>query len=232
MKHALSALALAALAGASAPTLAAMAPLASAQIDWTTFKVELFDLDPDDAISPSLSFTNHSSGAWANLGEDWSSDLARDWTTPISATRGPFTASAEGDGLEAAAYGGPGSGSVERGAIFTLSPMTRAEFSVYGSAEIQPGLGYHASSFGISTWGIGLSDQNSSGSIVAYAWILPAAASGVVNASFLNLTGAPLDGYMNAGIYFTTPVPEAYALMLPGLGLVVWMARHRKRQSA
>lgn len=227
MKHTVTALTLAALAGASTPALAL--PIASAQMDWATFSVHLHDLNPWDAISPSITFNRRESYAHADAysitGSSWF--MVHSWTTPILAADGLLTASADESGLMAMASSGPGYAYAEREGEFTLSPYTRVLFSVYSTVmAATPG---SSADTWLSTWGPGASGtgRQHTSSELHISW--PGSSSGMLSATFTNQTNAPMVGNLSgrASVYAPIPEPGTYALMLAGLSLVGWMVRRR-----
>jgi len=225
-----------ALFGLSAQAQAEMAPAAEASIDWSQFKVTLFDLDPADNIGPLLSWDDEQGSVWAHDYNTWDHVSASDWTSPISASLGAASASADSDFFLVASItgGGYGTSNTYRNGEFTLSAKTLAVFSAPAMAAINGSQGsYAVAQLSVSGPGaFGSGHQNAHSLVDAYDWdwgpVL--SDSGILNVSFVNLTNGNLAGQFHASAYAAAPIPEpeAYALLLAGLGLVGWMARRRQ----
>jgi len=229
MKHTLTTLALVGMVGVSGQAVAVSAPLASATIDWSSFTVTLYSLNPE--FTPTISFSDEYTYIHADNSSGLVYDYAYDWTTSLSAISGPAEAMADATALHAATFG-VGIASSFRQAGFTLSPMTLAVFSAYASAEIAGGIDASAN-VSLGTSGPGASGsgwQHSYAYIHLSDWGGIYSDSGTLTTSFLNLTGGDMAGNLYANAYASAPIPEpeTYALMLAGLGLVGWMARRRR----
>lgn len=214
----------------------AVAPIAEASFNWSTFSYQLFDLDPLDGIEASLTWGFQGSLTDTSAGNY---DSAYDWTSPVESANGISVASATESAVGVSYYGYETSnllgGMAQRYGAFTLSAMTLVLFRVEGSVSVA----------GVSDAGAGadaslqlsVSDYNSDPSYFSYSNLFVSTVfgvpnkSGVLTTSFVNFTESDLSAQFgaNAQAYVMAPVPEphTYGMLLAGLAVVAQVARRR-----
>ena len=239
-----------ALLSSAAHAVLAPPPVASASIDWSTFEMKVIDTNPTDGIDAVATFTirDRTSDVYASITVPASGSSA-DWTTFLSASDGVASATAQAGSLSAMFSSPPSALNAyavsNRYGYFTLSTNTLVTFSVNASASIDMNVPLNGSAYAwasLQTDGPGFDGadaQHSETSKLVFAQGAgsPLTQSGKLNASFYNGSGGNLDGTVhafaqvnsNGFIAAGVPEPETYALMLAGLGLMVFMARRRIR---
>lgn len=239
MKLAPLTLALATLALQAPSTRAMDLTDALANLDWSGLTITLIDLDPGDAFAPSLTWSDQQTGVSVLVsppGGPATGSTVADWTSPVSVAVSPASAWADAGELGAKIQGiTPATSFAEvfasRYGDFVLSPHTQVSFSLYAIvAAGDPSDVDILASAGISVWGLAGSNFAADG---LSADNLGADASRELVVSFANLTDEARSGHLSANLIlnaFAAPVPEPgiYAMLLAGLGLLGWKARHRE----
>lgn len=228
---------------------AALGPVATADVDWSSFAYQLFDTNPSDGIVPSLVFHNQSSNVYASTTSGASNDTP-DWISSINAVDGIANSGADAAGLSARFLSQPSTlnayASASRYGNFTLTANTVVSFSIGASAYIDTTVPLNGQAYswatlnadGPSPDGLSLGTQHGSGSRLVFAQAsgLPQSDYGTIYAVFLNATGGDMEGTLTAsaqvsssGFIAVVPEPESYAMMLAGLALMGFAARRRLR---
>ncbi len=227
------------------PASATLPTSADAYIDWSTFAIQIIDIN--GGTGGSLSWTFQSSDVYVDAGSSVSNNSA-DWSTPLSAADGVAMANADVSSLQASFSTPPASlnayAQANRYGYFSLTANTMAIFSVEASAYIDMNDPINGDAYawaaldadGVGPFGTDLQHGGTSKLAWAAGAGFPVTDSGKLYATFINLTNADMDGTVHAFtqvnkygvIAVAVPEPETYALMLAGLGLVGFMARRRK----
>lgn len=243
------------LAAPAAPALAA-----SAQASFADFTILLLDTNWADGVSPSLTwdsgnvYTNASlelTGSSPFVGGMSDGSLFSAWNVqqggPSTDGRVTITGAASplfaGGGMLASgnanAPGTSFTSNAYTGGFFTLSPYTIAYFIANGAINTATnGAGESAQArveMSVSTGGDGVAvNQSSASSIVSPS--SNSTESSPLFVSFANLTNGLLWGNFQASVSASgvapVPEPEAYAMLLAGLGLVAGMAKRRRKTAA
>lgn len=215
----------------------AVAPIAEANIDWTSFSYQLFDLDPLDGVAASLTWDIQGSGTTTNV---WNPGSTSDWTSTAQSTNDVSVASATESALNVSYYGYQydylGSSTYRYGS-FTLSAMTLVVFTVDGSVSLA---GVTDPSANAGGWvQLSVNDDDSVPTSYSYSELYLSTyesvlnKSGVLTTSFVNLTESGKTAQMGAlaQLYVNAPVPEphTYGMMLAGLAVMAQVARRRCR---
>ena len=205
-------------------------PPATAFIDWSTFNVQLFDLDLL-ATSPAIAWTNK----WSYVSANSASDSAGDWTSPISALNGVASATADSSEVRAEFSAVPtvlnSSASIYRNGTFTLTANTIAVFTVDVSTSIDMNAPINGSAYAWTYFrvdgngALGTADPLQHSGTESLSWangLGPVSDARTLQATFLNLTGNEMTGTLSAyatvnkyGFIPVVPEPENYAMMLP-----------------
>ncbi|WP_217424528.1 PEP-CTERM sorting domain-containing protein [Nitrogeniibacter mangrovi] len=220
---------------------AALAASSSAQIDWSTFSVELVDLDTLDGTAPSINWTSKYS--WASVTDEAVRDEAPSWTTGVQAAYGTSLAVVNDTSNYAetsTVFGSPflQYGLAERGGYFELSQNTSAIFKVSGKYATQVDNPDET----ISAWiGLFVSGPGEEGSGTQFdgatiGWngyvYTPHSDEGTIAVTFTNLSSSSLSGRLHTEAYASAyvaavPEPESYAMLLAGLSLMGLVVRRR-----
>lgn len=212
----------------------ALGPQFEASMNWGSFEATLFDLDPNDAVTPSLQWTSQTTGASVLMnGTLFTATPANDFTSLVSVDDGLRFAggdasviSASGSGLDqtlffleinAARYG-----------KFTLSPKTRVDFTLPVSASalgIPSGIsflgGMYMSADFTSFDSADITEgQTISGRILSVTFANPdtVEAVGVSFSSGIIINANPVP----------VPEPGVWVLMFAGLGLIATGSMRRR----
>ena len=250
IRHVLAALVVFVGAGGAGAVVPVPSPAATASIEWATFTVQWFGVNGN--LDPMFSFDSGSQSTNVNINFPGPSDVAADWTSPLSVAEGVSFASSSDSTLLSQFTSHPtvpaNGSSASRNGTFTLGINSMVVFSVFASASIDmnapPGGAAYAWAFltaeGPDMFG-GLDRQNSSTQKLVFAEGLgtPLEQSGRLFASFTNLSDGDIVGnlYANAitNSYGGTivivpgiPEPGTYAMLLAGLALLGTVAVRRR----
>lgn len=213
----------------------AAAPVAEANIDWTSFSYQLFDLDPLDGVAASLTWGGQGSSTSAGYFGYSASD---DWSFPLQSADGVSYATANEGGLAAVtssnntvvdAY-------AHRWGDFTLSAKTLVVFSVSGSVSVvgdSDFAAYRSAAVRLNVTGYDIDTYfaSQSGLSVGQYYGGPSNKSGIMSLSFVNLTDSGRTAYMyayaQADAAAPIPEPHTYGLMLAGLAVMSSVVRRR-----
>ena len=231
---------------AALPASAAFAPPATAFIDWSTFNVQLIDVNSSGS---AIAWTSKSSYVDTNS----TSDSAGDWTSSINALDGVASATADASVLRAEFSAVPtglnSSAWLYRDGTFTLTANTIAVFTVDASTSIDMSVPINGSAYAWTYFNVdgnGVLDtvnpvQHSGTESISWASGLgnPVSDARTLQATFLNLTDHEMTGTLSAfatvnkyGFIPVVPEPETYAMMLAGIGVIATIARRRKKPGA
>ena len=224
---------------ASQGTSAGIAPLVEANIDWSSFSVQLIDTDSADAITPSLTWTQLYTRVSTNTGSDSPYD-AWNWSDSLASSQGTAQARADTDLLHAAIDPWPSvfsSASAMRQASFTLSAHTIAVLTV----EANIAMDLPTDKYGYATSYLNLIDSAGSNiqSSNSTIWLYPASTfqskSVTLTTAFANMTGADMNVSLQSEAHASSgavPVPEPldYVLMLTGLVVIFGLVRPGMRR--
>lgn len=134
----------------------AVGPQFEASMNWSGFAVTLSDLDLSDGVTPTLQWTSQTTGASILMNGTLSSAApAADFTSNVSIDDGFRFAGGDGTTLATTGSGLDGTLSfleinAARYGTFTLSPMTKVDFTVPVTASavgVPPGISFLGSLF-------------------------------------------------------------------------------------
>ena len=226
---------------ASAPSAAAYA-----NIDWSTFTVQIIDIN--GGTGGALTWTNgKTSDVNADAG-NYANNSSSDWSTYLSVIDDVASSSTDATSINANFSTSPTSlnayAQANRFGYFTLTANTMAIFSVNANTNIDMSKPLNGDAYawaaldadGVGPFGTDLQHGGTSKIAFAAGVGSPVTDNGKLYATFTNLTAVDMDGTVHAFtqvnkygvIAFAVPEPETYAMMLAGLGLVGFMARRRK----
>jgi hypothetical protein len=246
LKTIAAALCAATLALPSGIALAIVTPPATASIDWSTFSVQVFDMDPSDSITSALTWNYQSTWVSADAGASVSDSAFGSpplaWISTLSVADGVASAMANASSLNAEFSASPASlnawAQSNRDGGFSLTANTLAIFSVDASAYIDMNAPINGSAYAWARLGadgvgpFGTDSQHSYGDKIAWANGVgnpPVTDAGKLYATFTNLTGSGMNGTVfgfatvnRYGFIPVVPEPETWAMLLVGVGLVGW----------
>ncbi|MEW9899159.1 PEP-CTERM sorting domain-containing protein [Chitinivorax sp. PXF-14] len=250
-------LAIAAMLGGASLAAHAATPLsASASIDWSSFTVSIYDINPLDGETPSVNFSDASkwSGAYnfTNLSSVASSDYRSSWTpTPALSAISSFANGYANAGNSDSSISSNANMTAPLADVWNINSYASksANFTINGMAAVVFSAHYsliahddnladdnRANASVIFYSGLTESDGTQYGYSQTSAGITDGSKSGTLRLAFVNTDGTPMHGYFGANATAqvgasVAPVPEPseYLMMLSGLGLVGFAVRRRKQ---
>jgi hypothetical protein len=224
---------------ASQGTSAGITPLVEANIDWSSFSVQLFDTDTADAVTPSLTWTQLYTRVSTNTGSD-SLYEAWNWSDSLASSQGTAQAQADANLLQAAIDPWPSvfsTASAMRQASFTLSAHTIAVLTVEASIAMD----LPTDKYGYATSYLNLIDSAGSNiqSSNSTIWLYPAGTfqrkSVTLTTPFANMTGVDMNVSLQSEAHASSgavPVPEPldYVLMVASLAVIFGWVRPGMRR--
>ena len=234
------------LAGLSLTSHAQSTPDARAAIDWSSFSLQLFDLNTLDGVTPHFRWTSQTSSAFvqdATLGSV--SDGSPDWSTQAIALSGAQRGVAGTSLIEASVSTRQtfeATSIATRSGYFVLSANTVAVFNAASSlsvvsdsqSETSAFAQAYLSSYAIDSNGKIATQRSFSEFVAADDGSRPPIAGGTLAVSFTNATALEANGVFEANVHVfgsnASPVPEPHAigLLLSGLALTTGLARRRR----
>jgi hypothetical protein len=220
----------------------------SVQIDWSTFAVQIIDLDLGDGIVPTLSFDAPTQTSLARVVPPAGAPLeqtAGDWSSPLSVSLalpgGTLTASvaasgqdlllAQSDGL---VLNGPAEVLAQRSAAFTSTGKSIVLFSVDYSVTVSglsPGESFSALA------GLGWESVDALGAVSSAKQefgLIDAngtAPGSTLQVAFVNLSGnATVGTVYGAASVTSVPEPQTILMLAAGAGLLALRLRRTRRR--